>query len=60
MKVIKVKHSPFYDVFVGDGWHNHARVYAHKGKFSFVGRDNTKLSHSQVQSLKIKLLMEAI
>lgn len=58
MKVLKVKHTHFYDVFLGDGWKNHARVYYNNGKLAFVGKHNTRLSHAQLQSLKIRLLME--
>ena len=62
MKVLKVKHTKFYDVFIGDGWKNHARVFYDKitNKLTFVGSNNTRLSFSQIQTLKIKLALEGI
>lgn len=58
MKVIQVKKTNLYDVFVGSGWKNHARIYFKNNKVSFVGHNNIKLTHDQVQTLQIKLLME--
>lgn len=58
MKICKVKNTNLYDVFIGEGWKNHARVYFKQGKLSFVGKDNVRLSNTQLQTLQIKLLME--
>ncbi len=64
MKILRVKHTNLYDVFTGDGWHNHARVYFNKHPakgekcISFVGKATTKLTFSQIQSLQIKLILE--
>lgn len=58
MKILRVKHTNLYDVFTGEGWKNHARVYFKDGKISFVGKENTRLSHQQIQAIQIKILME--
>lgn len=58
MKILRVKHTNLYDVFIGDGWKHHARIYFKDKKLSFVGKDNVKLSHAQLQAIQIKILME--
>lgn len=57
IKVLPVKHTNLYDVFVGDGWYNHARVYYKNNKMSFVGKGNTRLTKQQVTTLHIKLAL---
>ena len=58
MKILRVKHTNLFDVFLEDGWKNHARIYFKNGKLSFVGKNNIKLSFPQIQALQIKILME--
>jgi hypothetical protein len=50
IKIIRVKKTPMFDVFVGDGWMNHTRCYYKGGKVSFVG-GGIKLSSTQYKSL---------
>jgi len=32
MKIVPVKKTPLFDVFVGEGWSNHSRVIVDKNK----------------------------
>lgn len=57
MKILKVKHTNLYDVFIGDGWKNHTRVYFKKDKLSFVSKSTIKLTPTQIQTLQIKILL---
>lgn len=58
MKILRVKHTNLFDIFLENGWENHARVYFKDGKLSFVGKNNIKLTFPQIQALQIKILME--
>lgn len=58
MKILRVKHTNLYDVFTGEGWYNHARIYFKDKRLSFVGKNNIKLTYPQLQALQIKILME--
>lgn len=57
MKVLRVKKTNLFDVFIGDGWKNHARVYLKDGKLSFVGRDNCRLTRGQLQTAQTSILI---
>lgn len=57
MKICRIKKTNVYDVFIGDGWKNHARFYFKGDKLSFIGTGNTRLSHEQMQTLQIRLLL---
>lgn len=35
MKIKRVKKTPFYDVFLGNGWYNHTRVLCVNGIVHF-------------------------
>lgn len=58
MKILRVKHTNLYDIFIGEGWKNHARIYFKNSKLSFVGKENVRLSPAQVQAIQIKILMD--
>jgi len=59
MKVLNVKHTHLYDVFVGEGWENHIRVYYKNGKLSFTKCGTARLTKDEITTLQIKLsLME--
>jgi hypothetical protein len=55
IKVLRVKKTPLFDVFVGSGWTNHCRVYFKNGILSFTGA-GVKLSPSDKNTLKTTLL----
>lgn len=57
MKILQVKNTNLYDVFLGEGWYNHARVYFKDNKVSFVGRNNIRLTHPQLVTLQLKLIV---
>jgi len=57
MKILKVKHTRMYDVFIGEGWENHARVYYKNNKMTFVGKENIRLTKTQLTTLHIKLAL---
>ena len=57
MKILRVKKTNLFDIFVGDGWKNHARVYLKDGKLSFVGKDNTRLSVEQLKDAQLRILL---
>lgn len=41
-KILRVKKTNMYDVFMGDGWKNHSRIYYDNGRVSLV--NGNKLS----------------
>lgn len=59
MKILRVKKTPLFDIFLGEGWTNHCRVYFKKGALSFVGVGVT-LSNSEKATLKTMLVMENV
>jgi hypothetical protein len=37
MKILQVKKSPIYDIFMGEGWHNWSRIILQKEGLKIIG-----------------------
>lgn len=49
MKILRSKHTPFIDVFTGDGWESWSRYIKKKKELIFI--KGIKLSNAQYTSL---------
>jgi hypothetical protein len=49
MKILRVGKTPFYDVFIGDGWYGHTRVRVNGNIVHYQsGKHLTKIQYIQI------------
>ena len=50
MKILQVKHTTFYDIFMGDGWKNWSRYRFIKGVYTHI--DGNRLPRNIIEKIK--------
>lgn len=53
MKVLRVKKTSIYDVFIGNGWEHHSRILYKESKIVYL--NGIHLRQDQILTLLVKL-----